>query len=223
MGTVKWTSIPDDRPPHGWNLDFLTPDEKASIKQVLEFARRKIVFFDINFVYVAKYHYEEDRGYTKGDIFLIADWLETYIKYLQKEPVSDGEETLKILQQARRKFIDEGILEDPNKEGPLITLDFLTLPEKKFVLDSLDFFVRTIKGADLRNKGTMARKHVLDDRDYTKSDIVVIVLALGWLKNYVGANVSFDEGEEVESILRLPELAETIKEKIKQKYKQYIS
>ena len=46
MGTVKWTSIPDERPPHGWNLDFLAPDEKASIKQVLEFARRKIVFYD---------------------------------------------------------------------------------------------------------------------------------------------------------------------------------
>ena len=90
-------------------------------------------------------------------------------------------------------------------------------------MDSLDFFVSAIKGADLRNKGIAARKHVLDDRDYTKSDIVVIVLALGWLKNYVGANVSFDEGEEVESILRLPELAETINEKIKQKYKQYIS
>ena len=81
--------------------------------------------------------------------------------------------------------------QDPNKEGPLITLDFLTLPEKKFVLDSLDFFVRTIKGADLRNKGTMARKHVLDDRDYTKSDIVVIVLSLGRLKNKIKANVSF--------------------------------
>ena len=102
-------------------------------------------------------------------------------------------------------------------------LDFLTLPEKKFVLDSLDFFVSTIKGADLRIKGITARKHALDDRDYTKSDIGVIVLALGWLKNNIKANVSFQEGEEAEAIMRLPELAETIIEKIKQEYEQYIS
>ena len=54
---------------------------------------------------------------------------------------------------------------------------------------------------------------MLDDRDYAESDIVVIVLALGWLKNYVGANVSFEEGEEVEAIMGLPERAEAIKEK----------
>ena len=219
MGTVKWTSIPDERPPHGWNLDFLAPDEKASIKQVLEFAKRRIVFYDINFVYGAMEHYQEDRRYTKNDIFLIASWLERYIKFLQKAPVPEDEETLKILLQARQKFIDEGLLEDPNKEGPPITLDFLTLPEKKFVLDALEFFVSSIKGADLRNKGITAKKHVLDDRDYTKSDIVVIVLALGWLKNYVGANVSFEDGKEVEAIMGLPERAEAIKEKIKEEYK----
>ena len=32
--------------------------------------------------------------------------------------------------------------------------------------------------------------NVLDDRDYTKSDIVVIVLSLGRLKNKIEANVS---------------------------------
>lgn len=88
-----------------------SPDEKASIEQVLEFARRKIVFYDVNSVYVAKHHYQEDRGYTKGDIFLIAEWLGEYIKYLQK--------------------------------GSPIILDFLPLPEKKFLLDSLDFFAKT--------------------------------------------------------------------------------
>ena len=65
----------------------------------------------------------------------------------------------------------------------------------------------------------MAKKYVLDDRDYTKSDIVVIVLALGWLKNYIGANVSFEDGKEVEAIMGLPERAEAIKEKIKEEYK----
>lgn len=48
---------------------------------------------------------------------------------------------------------------------------------------------------------------------------MVIVLALDWLKNYVGANVSFEEGEEVEAIMGLPERAEAIKEKIKEEYK----
>ena len=218
MGRKKRKSDSNDRLPHEYNLNFLTPDEKAFIKEVLEFGESRAPLVDIGDVKDAKQCYLEDRGYRKKDILVIAYWIERAIKHLHKAPNSEGEKMLLILHRIRQRFIDEGFIEDP-EEKPPVTLSFLTLPERQLVIKSLDFFSQTIKDADLRNKSITARKHVLDDRDYTLRDITVMVLSLAMVRHFVNANVSFPEGEEMEPIERLLEDTERIKNKLKQEYK----
>ena len=69
MGRKKRKSDSNDRLPHEYNLNFLTPDEKAFIKEVLEFGESRAPLVDIGDVKDAKQCYLEDRGYRKK-IFL---------------------------------------------------------------------------------------------------------------------------------------------------------
>lgn len=141
-----------------WNLDFLTPEEKASINVVFEFAEGLAANGPESAkeaLGMAKKHYladmgygDSDEGYTKADITLIATWTGFAHKTMAEMNSPVYREPLRVLTRVKQKMVDNGLIEDL-AGVPIPTakdkkdLSFLLPAEKNVVRIALEAVINT--------------------------------------------------------------------------------